>query len=168
MPHGVDIVKQVVESCAAYGIKVGVYYSINRNAYLGVWDPGRVQPGAKVSQAQWDDILLQQLTELWSNYGDLVELWYDGGYNLGPDMAVKLKALALTLQPNAVNFNGCEEGLPNAVDWIGTESGHAPYPLWYAMDGCGTGAFETPFHRHRSTRPRPRPLVVCLQPAGSI
>ena len=53
VPKDVDIVKQVVESCAAYGIKVGVYYSINRNAYLGVWDPGRVQAGAKVTQAQW-------------------------------------------------------------------------------------------------------------------
>ena len=53
--------------------------------------------------------------------------------------AVKLKTLAITLQPNAVNFNGCKEGLPNSIDWVGTESGHAPYPLWYAMDGCGTG-----------------------------
>lgn len=33
-----------------------------------------------------DDILIQQLTELWTNYGDLVELWYDGGYDLGPEM----------------------------------------------------------------------------------
>ena len=36
-------------------------------------------------------------------------------------------------------FNGC--GLAkNAVAWIGTESGHAPYPVWNTQDGCPSGA----------------------------
>jgi len=33
---------------------------------------------------------------------------------------------------------------PNAVAWIGTESGHAPYPVWNTQDGCSSGA-GTPF-----------------------
>ena len=28
----------------------------------------------------------------------------------------------------------------NSVAWVGTESGHAPYPLWYTRDVCGTAA----------------------------
>jgi alpha-L-fucosidase len=29
-----DIVRQFAESCAGYGVKIGVYYSVNRNSYL--------------------------------------------------------------------------------------------------------------------------------------
>lgn len=28
----------------------------------------------------------------------------------------------------------------NAVIWIGTESGHAPYPVWSTQTGCASGA----------------------------
>ena len=72
-----------MQSCAAYGVKTGVYYSVNRNAYLNVWDPGAVRPGAKpplqavITQAQYADIVLQQLAELWGNYGSLAEIWFD-------------------------------------------------------------------------------------------
>eukprot|EP01052_Picozoa_sp_SAG31_P003770 SAG31_NODE_148_length_22511_cov_20.369266_18_plen_398_part_00 len=71
VPDGVDYVRQVAESCAAVGIKLGVYYSVNANSYLGVWANG--VSGSKVSQAQYDDIVLQQLGELWGNYGSLAE-----------------------------------------------------------------------------------------------
>lgn len=40
-------------------------------------------------------------------------------------------------------FNGC--GLsPNAVLWIGTESGHSPGPIWNTQTGCASGA-GTPY-----------------------
>ena len=73
VPEGVDYVQQVAESCAAVGVKLGVYYSVNANSYLGVWGNG--VSGSKISQAQYDDIVLQQLEELWGNYGSLVEIW---------------------------------------------------------------------------------------------
>jgi hypothetical protein len=39
-----------------------------------------IQPfQGKVTQAQYDDIVLQQLEELWGNYGPLAEIWFDGG-----------------------------------------------------------------------------------------
>jgi alpha-L-fucosidase len=70
-----DIVRQFAESCAGYGIKIGLYYSVNRNSYLNVWDPGAVRAGSPINQTQYADIVMQQLTELWTNYGDIAEIW---------------------------------------------------------------------------------------------
>lgn len=39
-------------------------------------------------------------------------------------------ALRQRLQPQAVTFGGCAAMPVNSVAWVGTESGHAPYPLW--------------------------------------
>ena len=67
---------------------------------------------------------------------------FDGGFNV-PGLKEPLLALYNKLQSNAVVFNGC--GLSkNAVIWIGTESGHSPYPLWNTQTGCtaGTGTAE--------------------------
>eukprot|EP00940_MAST-03C_sp_MAST-3C-sp2_P002652 g2652.t1 len=129
----IDIVRQLAESCASVGIKLGLYYSVNVNAYLNVAN-GQVQPGSPITQDQYVDIVLQQLTELWTGYGDLVEIWFDGGYGV-PGLLEKLLALLSRTQPHAVIFNGC--GLSsNAVMWIGTESGHAPYPVWNTDTGC--------------------------------
>ena len=75
--------------------------------------------------------MLQQLEELWGNYGPLAEIWYDGGTTLGPATVAKMVALKERLQPQAVTFGGCDAFPANSVAWVGTESGHAPYPLWY-------------------------------------
>lgn len=32
-----------------------------------------------ITQSTYDDIVLQQLSELWTNYGQLEEIWFDGG-----------------------------------------------------------------------------------------
>ena len=59
-----------------------------------------------------------------------------------PGLKDKLLELYSRTQPNAAVFNGC--GLmpdnKNAVIWIGTESGHAPYPVWSTQTGCSSGA----------------------------
>ena len=49
-------------------------------------------------------------------------------------------ALRQRLQPQAVTFGGCAAMPVNSVAWVGTESGHAPYPMWYTRDVCGTAA----------------------------
>ena len=66
---------------------------------------------------------------------------FDGGFAV-PGLKERLLALYQRTQPSAVVFNGC--GLmpenKNAVIWIGTESGHAPYPVWATQTGCASGA----------------------------
>jgi hypothetical protein len=72
---GRDIVREFAESCSARGVKLGIYYSVNANAYLNVQN-GKVGAGAWgtrpiITQSQYADIVQQQLTELWTRYGSL-------------------------------------------------------------------------------------------------
>ena len=76
VPHGRDIIQSFAASCASVGVKLGIYYSVVSNEYLNV-EQGRVRnettlaPGQEgVTQEEYNDIVVQQLTELWSNYGD--------------------------------------------------------------------------------------------------
>ena len=57
-------------------------------------------------------------------------VWFDGGTGLGAATVEKMVALRQRLQPQAVTFGGCAAMPVNSVAWVGTESGHAPYPLW--------------------------------------
>ena len=145
----IDIVQQLSESCASVGVKLGIYYSVDVNAYLNVnngqvqnfTDPTDSRP--RITQEQYIDIVQQQLTELWTNYGPLAEIWFDGGFNV-PGMKNQLLSLYEAKQPHAAVFNGC--GLTkNAVLWIGSESGHAKYPVWNnnnVPSDCGGGEGE--------------------------
>ena len=69
------------------------------------------------------------LAELWSRYGDLFHIWFDGGAlppeKGGPDML----PLLAKYQPKANVFQG-----PAAtVRWIGNEAGVSPYPCWHTV-----------------------------------
>eukprot|EP01043_Picozoa_sp_COSAG02_P007806 COSAG02_NODE_240_length_27672_cov_67.291445_13_plen_83_part_00 len=57
-----------------------------------------------VTQADFERIAMDQLTELWTRYGNFSEIWLDGGYPL--TMLPKMKSLIRTAQPRAVAFNG--------------------------------------------------------------
>ena len=142
VPEGRDLIAQFAESCAGVGVKLGLYYSLTANTYLNypaLKDPAPGQ--ASITQEQYNDIVTQHLTELWTNYGELAEIWFDGGFGV-PGLKEPLLELYNRTQPNAAVFNGC--GLmpdnKNAVIWIGTESGHAPYPVWSTQTGCASGA----------------------------
>lgn len=60
------------------------------------------------------------MTELWTQFGGLDEIWLDGGCG---SMCDKVGALVRKLQPNAVVFNG--QGVSDSpVRWCGMR----PYP----------------------------------------
>ena len=56
-----------------------------QNFYLNaashnVRPPSTLLPGqANITQAQYEAIILAQVTELWTENGDLTEIWLDGG-----------------------------------------------------------------------------------------
>lgn len=128
-----DIVKDFVASCRKYGIKPGIYASTTANGYLYVDNPGIVQDGGPVSQEEYNRIVTKQLTELWSNYGELFEIWFDGGVLSKKQGGADVLSLVQKLQPNAVAFQG-PYGHPNLVRWVGNEEGVAPYPCWATCD----------------------------------
>lgn len=135
-----DVVADFIESCHKYGIKPGIYYSVTANGYLKVDNPGRVISGDLQEQARYKDICEQQLREIWSRYGDLVEVWFDGSALLpdegGPDIA----SLLNELQPNAVVFQSPQA----SIRWVGNEDGVAPYPCWNAVKANGEWGIGDP------------------------
>ncbi|MBX3257813.1 MAG: alpha-L-fucosidase [Chitinophagaceae bacterium] len=134
-----DIVAEFIASCKKYGLKPGIYASASANGYCYVDNPGKVQPGSPFTQEGYNKIVVQQLTELWNNYGKLFEIWFDGGVlpvkEGGPDLAPLLKKL----QPDAIIFQGPSDA-KNLIRWVGNEEGVAPYPNWGRSDTTSSAA----------------------------
>ena len=126
-----DIVGDFFASCRKYGVKPGLYYSVASNSYYHV-KQGRVQPGGPVTQEEFNRIVIRQLTELWTNYGPVFEIWFDGGVlpldQGGPDLRP-----VFALQPDAIFFQG-PAAVKNLVRWSGNELGRAPWPNWATVD----------------------------------
>lgn len=71
-PVKTDVVAEVAKACRKHGLEFGIYYSL--------WD--RHQPSYKnPEKTLYVDYMVNQLTELLTNYGDVCELWFDGGWD---------------------------------------------------------------------------------------
>ena len=146
-----DVMREFVDSCKRKGVQPAVYYSLNHNWYLNaassVVQPGPLKPGqVSVTQKQYEAIALAQYTALLTRYGDLAEVWFDGGMDHLPGFSDLIRKA----QPHAGYFGGTVAGGAN-VRWVGTESGTPAYPVWstaatYAAAGAGTpgGAIFNP------------------------
>ena len=142
-----NVLKQFQHSMEERDIGHGFYYSLTNNFFLDVFEhkagaslpplPGQVN----VSQSEFESLALQQVTELWTQFGNLTEIWFDGGYT--SDMAKNLTAVLEKHQPGAIGFGG--QGVCSSPsNWIGTESGHPDCPggIWYDdNEGHGCGNF---------------------------
>jgi alpha-L-fucosidase len=150
-----DVVKDFVDSARRYGLQPGLYASVSANAFLGVDNPGRVKAkGCYLGNLITPDVHKRyakicegMAEELWSRYGELFEIWFDGGAlppsKGGPD----LMPLIEKYQPNALLFQGPAEA-KNLIRWVGNERGLAPYPCWATgfdgtqADGTKEGRFS--------------------------
>jgi len=129
-----DVVAAFVASCHKYGIKPGLYFSVNRNVYQQVWDHyadwGKGRGG--VAQDKFNRIAERQMAELCSRYGPLLEIWFDAGTKTpaegGPDMLPIFEEY----QPDAVFYSSTER---SDHRWIGNEAGQAGDPCWATMPG---------------------------------
>jgi alpha-L-fucosidase len=128
-----DIVKDFIASCKKYGVKPGIYASTTANGYLKVDNPGKVVSGNQEEQRKYNEIVKMQLTELWSQYGDLFEVWFDGGVLPVEKGGFDVLALLKQFQPDAIAFQG-PFGYENNIRWVGNEEGVAPYPCWSRAD----------------------------------
>lgn len=77
--EGFDLVKSFKESAEERDILRGIYYSLNVNNFLNVQDwsvrDGPLAWGqVGISNETYDEIVADQLTEIWSGYGDLTEV----------------------------------------------------------------------------------------------
>ncbi len=129
-----DIVGEFIESCKKFGLRPGLYYSTICNAHELFDQPGNQTPEIGTEKFNsYCDLVEKQVTELWTQYGDIFEIWFDGG-NIkgGPDIASLLKKY----QPKAVCFQGPSDH-PSNLRWVGNEKGVAPYPCWSTISDVG-------------------------------
>ena len=112
-----DVMADVSKSCRKYGLKLGVYLSPMDRKH-GIEVGGKAKNPA--SQAAYQAIFRQQLTELLTNYGPIFEVWFDGSlvFDVGDILA--------KYAPSAVVFQGPQA----SIRWVGNEEGFAPYPCW--------------------------------------
>ena len=115
-----DVLADLSASCRKRGIKLGVYLSPQDRKH-GVGVGGKASDPSK--QAEYERLFRQQLDEVLSRYGEMVEVWFDGSlvFDVGDILAKHA--------PHAVVFQG-----PQAtIRWVGNEEGVAPYPAWNAV-----------------------------------
>ncbi len=128
-----DIVKDFIASCKKYGLRPGIYASTTANGYLQVDNPGKVVSGNKEEQQKYNEVVRTQLTELWTNYGKLFEVWFDGGVLPPEKGGFDVLSMLKDKQPDAIAFQG-PYGHQHNIRWVGNEEGVAPYPCWSAAD----------------------------------
>jgi alpha-L-fucosidase len=121
--HG-DLVREAAIAARTYGLKFGVY--------LSPWD--RHQPTYK-DNAAYDDYYLAQLTELATNYGELVEFWLDGAGSAGHvyDFDRYVDNLRV-YQPNTMIFADAALLKYGDLRWVGNEDGNESEDNWNVLD----------------------------------
>lgn len=159
-----DLVREFTEACRAEGLGAGLY--------LSPWDRNHPSYG---SGDGYNDVYITQLTELLTNYGPLVEVWFDGANGEGPNGKrqtydwPRVWNTVRRLQPGAVMFS---DAGPD-VRWSGNEAGIAGDPNWSTVDPTvvtapgmsGPGIIESLQHGHREgTVWRPAECDTSIRP----
>lgn len=152
-----DIVRDFVNSCRKYGIKPGIYVGIRWNSFFGVHDfkvrgEGDFQ---KNRQAYYNHMVEGMVKELCTNYGDLFEIWFDGGAS-HPDLgAPDVLPIVKKHQPNCLFYHNNQLA---EARWGGSESGKVPYPCW--------ATFPTPYSHSGDTQANHIELLKHGDPEG--
>ncbi len=114
-----DVLADLSVSCRKRGLRLGVYLS-PRDDYFGAGLGGMCKDPAR--QPAYNAMYREQLTEVLTRYGQMIEVWFDGS------SVVPTSDLVRKYAPHAAIFQG-----PDAtIRWVGNENGFAPYPLWDA------------------------------------
>jgi alpha-L-fucosidase len=125
---GRDIVREYVEAVRAEGLRVGLYFSLSDwhhpdyPAFTDADRPYQFPVGKPVDAERWPryvEFMRGQLRELLTNYGQIDELWFDGGWERTPAQwrAEELMAMARELQPGII----ANDRLPGQGDFTTPE-----------------------------------------------
>lgn len=115
-----DVMADLSASCRRLGLKLGVYLS-PEDKHFGTGLAGRCATPQK--QTEYNRMYREQLTELLTRYGPIVEIWFDGS------IVVPVGDILNRYAPHAMIFQGPEA----TIRWVGNEDGFAPYPTWNSI-----------------------------------
>jgi alpha-L-fucosidase len=145
-PFKKDVVREVSEACKRYGLKFGIYVS--------PWDRHHAEYGSP----EYVSYYRNQLRELFTNYGPVFEMWFDGanggdGFYGGKREARKINGatyydwpttldLVREFEPEVIFFSDAGPG----VRWVGNEQGIAGETNWNTITPdtlfAGKGSIE--------------------------
>lgn len=112
-----DVVEAVAKECREQGIELGLYYSL--------WDRKMNGKVRRVKEdAAYNQYMLKQIEHIMSSYGDICELWLDGGWVKENYRwpTFEIYELVKRLQPSCQIGINWSIGLPEDPDY------HAVYP----------------------------------------
>ena len=125
-----DILRDFITSCKKYNVLPGLYCSTIHNTYMKVVArDGRVHSGDPAAQEEYNRAVETMADEIWGEYGEMFELWFDGGTLPAESGGPRLGERLIKYQPNAVCFGGPMQ-FPSLLRWSGNEEGIAPEPCW--------------------------------------
>ncbi len=122
-----DVLKELSEACKEYALKFGVYIS--------PWD--RNHP--KYGTPEYNDVFVNMMKEIFTNYGPIWELWWDGANGEGPNGKKlvydwdRFKKTVKAISPNTVIFSD----VGPHIRWCGNENGIAGETNWNLLDTAG-------------------------------
>jgi len=137
-----DVVRDFVNSCRKYGIKPGVYLGIRWNSLMGVHDFKVNGEGEfKANRQKWYNRMVEGMVkEICTNYGELFEIWFDGGADHPDNGAPNVLPIVQQYQPNCLFYHN---GQLAEARWGGSESGTVAYPSWATFPYRTTGSGES-------------------------
>ena len=122
-----DVLKELSAACKKYRLKFGVYIS--------PWDRNHPDYGTE----KYNDVFVDMMKELFTNYGPIWELWWDGANGEGPNGKKQFydwgryERTVRGLSPNTVIFSD----IGPDVRWCGNENGIAGETNWNTLDTTG-------------------------------
>jgi len=122
-----DVLKELSLACKKYGLKFGVYIS--------PWDRNHPDYGTD----RYNDVFVNMMKELFTNYGPIWELWWDGANGEGPNGKKQVydwhrfERTVRQLSPKTVVFSD----IGPDIRWCGNENGIAGKTNWNTLDTVG-------------------------------
>lgn len=130
-----DVLKELSQACKEFGLKLGVYIS--------PWDRNHPKYGTD----EYNDMFVNMMKEIFTNYGPIWELWWDGANGEGPNGKKQVydwrrfENTVRQISPNTIVFSD----IGPDVRWIGNEKGYAGESNWNFLDTAGfTRGFGAP------------------------
>ncbi|QOI98342.1 MAG: alpha-L-fucosidase [Flammeovirgaceae bacterium] len=119
-----DVLRELSDACREYGLKFGVY--------LSPWDRNHPAYGTP----EYNQVFVNMLGEVLTNYGEVFEQWFDGANGEGPNGKKQeydwplFNGTVYKHQPNAIIFSDAGPG----CRWVGNEKGFAGITNWNTLN----------------------------------